>query len=315
VEVDVNSAQKYLVEEELEYYRDGRISRRDFLRHAALLGVGSAVALAMADAVSPSTARAAVTVAQQSPFHIPEGHPAVATDYIQYHGTDGAEIRAYMAWPVGAGTNRALPGVTVCHENRGLNPHIEDVARRFAVQGYVAIAPDLPSRLGTPTSELSEDEVVAAFRALTPEQNAQDFVVAVDILRAHPAVDESKLAATGYCFGGGVTWRLVTESPWIRAAAPFYGSNPPLEAVPNIRASVLGVYGELDERINEGIPAVRGAMEAAGVVHRITIYPNSPHAFHADGRDSYRPDTARQAWIDTLNWFAEHLGLPAPNVM
>jgi dienelactone hydrolase len=127
-------------------------------------------------------------------------------------------------------------------------------------------------------------------------------------------VDESKIAATGYCFGGGVTWRLTTQSPWVRAAAPFYGSSPPLADIPNIRAAVLGVYGELDERLNHGIPAIRSALEAAGIVHRIVVYPNSPHGFHSDTGSSFRPDTARQAWIDTLNWFAEHLELPAPSV-
>jgi carboxymethylenebutenolidase len=160
---------------------------------------------------------------------------------------------------------------------------------------------------------MSQDEIIAAFQALRPEQNALDLVAAVDVLRAHPAVDESKIAATGYCFGGGVTWRLATQSPWVRAAAPFYGSNPPLEAVPNIRAAVLGVYGEEDERINEGIPAIRGALDSAGIVNNIVIYPASPHAFHNDTGASYRPVTASQAWIDTLNWFAEHLGLTPPN--
>jgi carboxymethylenebutenolidase len=310
----MNSTQKYLVEEELEYYREGRISRREFLHRAALLGIGSAVALTMASSVSPGPARADPTGAQTSPFHVPPGTPSVGTDYIHYHSTDGAEIKAYMAWPAGADMAASLPGVAVCHENRGLNAHIEDVARRFAVQGYVAIAPDLPSRLGTPTSEMSQDEIIAAFQSLRPEQNPMDLVAAVDVLRAHPAVDESKIAATGYCFGGGVTWRLATQSPWVRAAAPFYGSNPPLESVPNIRAAVLGVYGAEDERINEGIPAIRGALDSAGIVNNIVIYPDSPHAFHNDTGASYRPVTASQAWIDTLNWFAEHLGLTPPNV-
>jgi carboxymethylenebutenolidase len=310
----VDSTQRYLVEEELEYYRDGKINRRDFLRHAALLGVGGGIALTMADSVTPALVQAASS-AQRSPFHVPEMHPGVSTDYIRYRSTDGAELKAYLAWPATAMMDASHPGITVCHENRGLNPHIEDVARRYALQGYVAIAPDLPSRLGTPTSEMSTDEVIAAFGALNPAQNAQDFVVAVDMLRAHPAVNEAKIAATGFCFGGGVTWRLITQSPWVRVAAPFYGGSPPLEDVPNVRAAVGAVYGELDQRLNAGIPDIQSALETAGVAHRITIYPDSPHAFHNDTSASYRLETARQAWIDTLTWFAEHLELPAPTFM
>lgn len=310
----MNSTQKYLVEEELENYRDGRISRRDFLHRAALLGVSSAVALAMADTISPTRTQLVRASTQRSPFHIPEGHPAIRAAYISYRSTDGTEITAYQAWPTGATMDRSLPGVAVCHENRGLNPHIEDVARRFAVQGYVAVAPDLPSRLGPPTRELSEDEVIAAFQALEPEQNALDLAAAVDLLRAHPAVDESKIAATGFCFGGGVIWRLVTVSPWVRAAAPFYGSAPPVEEVPKIRAAVLGVYGELDERINQGVPTLKAALDANGIAHEIKMYPDAPHAFHNDTRESYRPEAARQAWIDTLHWFAQHLELPPPSI-
>jgi carboxymethylenebutenolidase len=309
--MELNSVQQYLVEEELEYYRDGKLGRRDFLRHAALLGVGSAIALAMANSVTPKAVRAAVQ--QESPFHVAEGDPAVSSDYIRYRSTDGTDIKAYLAWPSSAVMDMTSPGVTICHENRGLTPHNEDVARRFAKQGYVAIAPDLPSRLGTPTNELSPDAVVAAFRALTPEQNALDFVAAVDYLRAHPAVDESKIAATGFCVGGGVTWRLATKSPYVRAAAPFYGSNPPLSEVQNIRAAIHANYGELDERVNAGISDLESALQAAEIEYRIKIYPNSPHAFFADtNARSYRADTAVQAWMDMLNWFAEHLGLLAP---
>ncbi len=307
----MNSVQKYLVEEELEYYRDGRLSRRDFLRHASLLGISSTVALAMANSVVPALARAA-SASQQSPFHVPEDDPDVASDAVHYRSTDGADLKAYLAWPATAAMDASLPGVTICHENRGLTPHIEDVARRYAKQGYVAIAPDLPSRLGTPTNELSVDQVIAAFQSLTPEQNALDLVAAVDVLRAHPAVDGSKIAATGFCFGGGVTWREITRSPYVRAAAPFYGSSPPLEDVPNIRAAVLAVYGELDQRLDQGIPAIEAALQAAGIEYRINVYPHSPHAFFNDTGASYTPDTARQAWIDTLTWFAQHLDLPAP---
>src|SRR5205814_1767313 len=145
-----------------------------------------------------------------------------------------------------------------------------------------------------------------------PVQNALDFVAAVDYLKAHPAVDETKLAATGYCFGGSVIWRLATLSPDLAAVAPFYGSNPPLEDVPRIRAAVFAVYGALDERVDEGIPAIQTAMDAAGTTYQVKVYPDSPHAFHDDTSNSYVLEAAREAWIDTLDWFSQYLALPAP---
>ena len=308
----MDSTQQYLVDEELEHYRDGWISRRHFLRRAALLGAGTATALAMARSITPRPAHAAPP-AQASPFHVPEGDPAVATDWAWYRSTDGTMLKAYLAWPALSATGMSLPGVAVCHENRGLNLHIQDVARRFAGQGYMAIAPDLPSRTGTPTDEMTSDEqIMAAYRQLTAQQNALDFAAALDFLRAHPAVDGSKLAATGYCFGGGVIWRLATVYPLLSAAAPFYGSTPPLDDVRNIRAAMLGVYAGRDERLNAGIPDLSKAMDAAGIRYRIAVYPDSDHAFHNDTGRVYNRDTAVQAWMDTLTWFAEYLRLPAP---
>jgi carboxymethylenebutenolidase len=307
--------QRYLVEEELEHYRDGWISRREFIRRAGLLGIGMAMATVMARTVTP-TAQAAPLAQGTSPYSVPEGDPAVAVDRVWYLSTDGVEVEAYVAWPASATMNQSLPGVAVCHENQGLNPHTEDVARRFAKQGYVAIAPDLVSRVGPPTRDLPDlSAIMQAYQQLEAPQNARDFAAALTYLEAHPAVDATKLAATGYCFGGGVIWRLATIAPQLKAVAPFYGSNPPLEDVPNIRAAVLGVYGDLDTRLNEGIPAVTEALQAAGVTHRITVYPDSQHAFHADFRPSYNPVTAPQAWGDTLRWFAEYLGLPAPALL
>lgn len=307
----MNTTQQYLVEEELEHLRDGWISRREFMRRAVLLGASAGTAAAMAACVMPAaTSPAQVTPAQASPATVPDADPAVSTDWIFYRSTDGQLMKAYVAWPAGGEMAMSLPGVAVCHENRGLTPHIQDVARRFAQQSYVAIAPDLVSRTGTPTDEMpSDDALTAAFRTLDPVQNAMDFVAAVDVLRAHPSVDETKLAATGYCFGGGVTWQLATISPYLKAVAPFYGSNPPIEDVPNIRAAVFGVYGELDQRINAGIPAIEAALQQAGTTYQLKIYPNSNHAFHNDTGQNYNPETAAQARSDTLNWFAQHLGL------
>jgi carboxymethylenebutenolidase len=309
------ATQKYLVEEQLEQYRDGWINRREFIRRAGLLGVGAGIATAMAGTVTPIH-RDEVAFAQgTSPYAVPEGDPSVATDRVSYRSTDGALIEAYVAWPAGAPLQQTAPGVAVCHENMGLNPHTEDVARRFAKQGYVAIAPDLVSRVGPPTRELPDQStIMAAYQQLSADQNARDFQAALDYLKSHPAVDETKLAATGYCFGGGVVWRLTTIAPELRAAAPYYGSNPPIQDVANIQAAVFGVYGDLDERINAGIPELEPALQAAGVLYQLKIYPNSEHGFYADFKPQYNPVTAPEAWVDTLNWFAQNLGLPAPSV-
>lgn len=312
----MNEIQQYLVDEWLDHYREGYISRRDFMRRAALLGAGAATATAMAASITP--ARAAPMSQSMSPFHVEENDPRVATDWIWYRSTDGVELKAYLAWPTDAAMTRSQPGAIVCHMNRGLDSYARDVARRFAVQGYVAIAPDLPSRTGTATDEFPDAaSIMAAYRELTPEQNALDFAAAADFLRAHPAVDETKLAATGYCFGGSFIWRLATIYPALTAAAPFYGGNPPLDQVPKIRAAMLGVYGDLDTNLNAGIPALSEAMDAAGIRYQINIYPNSMHAFHDDIGPSprYNPETAPQAWMDTLNWFATYLGLQSPTMM
>jgi carboxymethylenebutenolidase len=247
---------------------------------------------------------------QQSPHHVAENDPEVGSDFISYV-SDGAPIRGYLAWPVGGMMEEnARPGVTICHENRGLLPHIQDVARRFAKAGYIALAPDLISRSGATTDELDTDaDRIAAIGALDRAQTGRDFLAAIDYVKKHAVVDPDKLAATGYCYGGGVVWQAATMSPDLRAAAPFYGSAPPLDQVPNIRAAVLGVYGELDERINASIPDLREALMAAGVTYEIKIYPRANHSFHNDTGDRYEPEAAQQAWRDTISWFAQHLGL------
>jgi carboxymethylenebutenolidase len=305
----INGMQRYLAEEELEHYRDGWISRREFLRRATLIGVAAAAAAEMARSVVPAQPVSAAPPAQASPFSVPEDDPAVATDWIWYRSTDGTLIKAYVAWPAGASMDQSRPGVVVCHENRGLLAHHRDVPRRFAKQGYVALAPDLISRTGTPTDAMTDDEGRAAFASLNVDRSAADLLAAIDVLKAHPAVDDSKLAATGYCAGSSVIWRVVVRSRDLKAAAPFYGGNPPLDEVPNIRAAVFAVYGALDERINAGIPAIEAAMMAAGVKYGLRVYPDSAHAFHNDTGASYNPETAPQAWRDTLEWFAENLGL------
>ncbi|MEA2639295.1 MAG: carboxymethylenebutenolidase [Chloroflexota bacterium] len=310
--MDENTIQKYLVEEELDHYADGWISRREFIRRATIFGVGTAAATAMAASVAAPARVRAAPLAQASPFHVEPDDPAVSSEYVFFTSDDGVTLKAYMAWPNGAPANNSLPGVIVCHQNRGANEHILDVTRRFAKQGYVALAPDLPSRFGAATDESTPEAVMAAYRQLNSEQNARDFRAGLEYLSRNSSVDASKLAANGYCFGGGVIWRLTTIAPQLTVAAPFYGGTPPLDRIPNIKAAVLGVYASLDTRGNAGIPDIVTNADAAGLAYEITIYGESEHGFHDDTQSSYNPVTAVQAWKDMLNWFAKYLNLPAP---
>jgi carboxymethylenebutenolidase len=306
----MDTLHRYLVQEALEHYRSGWITRRDFMRRAAAVGLSAAAAGAMAATVHPATVRAAPP-RQMSPFSVPEGDPSIGTEWVTYAAADGTPLRAYMAWPSPVPLDGSRPAVAIYDGPAGLNDMALDLARRFAKEGYVAVAPDLVSRGGRATSEMTDQQSRSAFASIGAEQLARDMAAALEFASGHPAVDGSKLAAIGFCASGSIVWRLTTLYPRLRAAAPFYGSNPPLGDVPNIRAAVFGVYGELDSRLNEGIPAIESAMTAAGVTHLIKVYPNSMHAFFSDySPRSYNPDTASEAWFDTLKWFSEQLDLP-----
>jgi carboxymethylenebutenolidase len=238
----------------------------------------------------------------QSPFSVPEGDPAVSAGDVTFT-SQGDEIMAYLARPVDEGV---YPAILVCHENRGLNPHIGDVARRFAKEGYVALAIDLLSREGG-TATHDQDEVPGLLGQPGPERHTADFIAGAEYLKTLDFVDGERLGMTGYCFGGGVTWQVAASLPELKAAAPFYGRGPDLEQVPNIQAAVLGVYAEQDERINADLPTLEPALEEAGVTFQINIYPGVGHAFHNDTGERYLEEQATQAWQDTLAWFAEHI--------
>jgi carboxymethylenebutenolidase len=238
----------------------------------------------------------------QSPFSVPEGDPAVTTRDVGFE-SQGEEISAYLARPAGDGV---YPGLLVCHENRGLNAHIRDVARRFAKEGYVALAIDLLAREGG-TAAFDPDEVPGLLGQAGVARHVADFVAGFGYLRALPFVDGERIGMTGYCFGGGITWQVVTVLPELRAAVPFYGLAPDLDKVPDIEAAVLGVYAGLDQRINAGIEGLEAALKEAGVTYEIKIYPGVNHAFHNDTSARYDETQATQAWRDTLAWFERYV--------
>jgi len=356
----LNTFQKYFVEEFYDDYREGHLTRREFIRRVAYItGSMAAAASAMsmlgcaaselpdptepipppaetpppaepaatspppptdtpapapteepaAEEAAAPTEEAAPAEAQlepvpgaQSPLSVPEGDPAVQAGDVTFT-SQGDEISAYLARPVEAGV---YPAILVCHENRGLTPHIRDVARRFAKEGYVALALDLLSREGGSANQ-DADQVPALLSDAPPERHVGDFAAGFDYLRTLDYVAGDRIGMTGYCFGGGITWRCAVALPELKAAVPFYGPAPDLEQAPNIQAAVLGVYAELDERINAGKDPLEQALIAAGATFRMNVYPGVNHAFHNDTGERYVEAQATQAWMDTLAWFEEHL--------
>ena len=213
---------------------------------------------------------------------------------------DGVQLKGYIARPRGGGSG---PGVVVIHENRGLVPYLRDVADGLASSGYTAVAPDLLSREGG-TGSL--EEIPTKLREIPRERHVADVESVVRYLKSQPGM--TRIGVIGFCFGGAIVWQVATVNSDISAAIPFYGSNPPLEAVPNIRAAVFAVYGGNDERVNQGIPAMTEAVKAAGITHGSKVYPGAAHAFHNHTNSgSYNADAATEAWRDALEWFDRHL--------
>jgi carboxymethylenebutenolidase len=256
---DLNTFQKYLIEEFYDDYREGSISRRTFIRRVAFItGSMAAAAAAMtavgcqpielpaADEPMPEAEAPAETGAisetaglepvpdAKSPLSVPEGDPEVQAEDVTFPSQD-AEITGYLTRPAAEGI---YPAVMVCHENRGLTPHIRDVARRYAKAGYAAIAVDLLSREGG-TATHASDEIGGLLSNAPPERHVGDFQAAFDYLQTLDFVDGERVAMIGFCFGGGVTWRSATAIAGLKAAAPFYGPAPELDQVPNIQAAVF----------------------------------------------------------------------------
>jgi carboxymethylenebutenolidase len=327
----MNLFQRYLADEFAEDYEEGRISRRDALKLIASV-TGSLVAAnsilaacapppeeTATSAPSPTNVPAteppatgeasptAESVATEAPASAPHGtvmpdDPAIIASEVQFPAPD-TTLMGYLARP---SNETPAPVILVCHENRGLTPHIQDVTRRFAKAGYVALAVDLLSRQGG-SAAIGEGNVPGALGNIAPDQFVEDFKSGWRYLQEQPFADADRVGMTGFCFGGGVTWRVATQMPELLAAVPFYGPHPPLEDVPNINAAVLAIYGELDSRINGGIPAIEEAMAANNKIFDKAIYPNADHAFHNDTGSRYNPEAAQDAWSKTLAWFDQYV--------
>lgn len=217
---------------------------------------------------------------------------------------EGATLMGYLARPVGDGP---FPIILVCHENRGLTEHIKDVTRRVAKAGYVGMAVDLLSRQGGTASITDQAQIQGALGQAPEGQPVQDFQSGLRYVQGQPYADKAKVGMTGFCYGGGVTWRMATKTPELRAAVPFYGPAPAVADVPGIQAAVLAIYGGQDERINAGIPEIEAAMQQNNKTFQKQIYDGANHAFHNDTGRNYNPEVAKDAWAKTLAWFEQYV--------
>ncbi len=233
---------------------------------------------------------------------------AVDTDIVTIRGKakgKDSDVLTYLAKPK---EGAALPGVIVIHENKGLVPYVEDVARRLAREGFVAVAPDLLSRRGGTGAFADPADATTALGTISKDELVEDLIAAVSYLGSDDSVQPERIGVIGFCFGGGMAWKLITKDSRLKAAVPFYGPNPPLEDVPDIKASVLAIYGGLDDRINAGIDDIVSAMEQNGKEFEKIVYPGAQHAFHNDTNpDRYHPEAAAASWERALEWLRRWL--------
>lgn len=307
----LNHYQRYLIEEFADDYLGSRMSRRDLLKRVLLitgsvpltaslliaLRCGDSAAPAATAVPSPSSA-VATTAAGIGPGVSPTD-PAIEAGSITIPGP-ASQLFGYLARPRASGT---FPGVIIVHENQGLLEHFRDIARRYAKEGFVGLAIDLGSRQGGSKEDPSQN--TALLRLGTAEFVA-DMLAYVEYLKTRPFVRPAALAATGFCFGGSMTWELAVASQDIRVAVPYYGTAP-VEQLGSTRAAVLAIYGETDRFINPQIPAVEERLKATGKTHALRVYPGAGHAFFADHKTSYHEPSAKAAWTETLAWLRRHL--------
>lgn len=275
-------------------YVHGNISRRQFLQQAAQVTASGVTAAALLSSLSPDYALAE----QVSP-----DDPEIQVSYKKYASPAGAGVmRGYFARP--AVTAHRLPGVVVVHENRGLNPYIEDVARRLAKAGYIAFAPDALTPLGGYPG--NDDDGRSMQRERDGDEMFEDFVAAVEFLQKHPDCS-GKVGATGFCYGGGVVMKLAIRLPNLAAAVPYYGRHPVDGDVAAIKAPMMLHHAALDERVNASWPQFEKALKAAGVNYQNFIYEDANHGFHNDTTPRFDAEAAELSWQRTLKFFASNL--------
>jgi carboxymethylenebutenolidase len=275
-------------------YAHNRIDRRDFVQKLSTYAVGGLTVASLMNFLMPD---------YKSAIQVQSNDPRLKSEYINYPAPKGAgTIKALLSKPADA--KGKLPGIVVVHENRGLNPHIEDVARRAALAGYISIAPDMLTPLGGyPGSDDQGRELQSKRDRM---EMLEDFIAAFDYLKAHKECT-GKVGVVGFCFGGWISNMMAVRIPDLVAAVPFYGGQPAAEDVPKIKAPLLLHYGELDTRVNEGWPAYEKALKENKKEYTAYIYANANHGFHNDTTPRYDKAAAELAWKRTLDFFSQKL--------
>lgn len=313
--------ENYLIHEFVDDYNEGYLTRREMIKRVLFItgGVAATATVLTQLGVTPMT-RAALAqetastpaATAQSPLSVAADDNRVLGEEITFPALDGSTVMAYQARPnPDSGTPMAMviPAlVLICHENRGLTDHIRDVARRYAVEGYVACAVDMLSSVGGTAAVADPAEIPGTMSNLDPQVFVDEFKAALVYYQTQPFVDATRPAMTGFCFGGGVTWLTVCQMPELKAAAPYYGPPPPLDQVPNIKAAMLGIYSDdPGDFANNGRDELAAALTEAGVTFEFIIYPGTRHAFNNDTGQAYNEEQALQAWADTLAWFRQYV--------
>ena len=274
-------------------YVHGGISRREFIDGASAFAVAGMSGAAILDALNPKFAEAQQIAPTDS---------RIKTEYVENPAPGYGKLRGYLVKPASA--KGKLPTVLVVHENRGLNPHIEDITRRVALENFIAFAPDALFPLGGYPGD--EDKAREQFQKLDQAKTREDFVAAVDYLKKLPD-GSGKVGVTGFCYGGGIAGFLAARVPDLAAAVPFYGTPPAPEDASKIKAPLLIQFAETDERISAAWPASEAALKAAGVKYQAYVYPGTQHGFNNDTTPRYNKEAADLAWKRTIEFFNENL--------
>jgi carboxymethylenebutenolidase len=275
-------------------YAHNRLDRRDFVEKLSAYAVGAMTVPALLSFLMPD---------YQNTLQVKGNDPRITSGYINYDSPKGGgSIKALLSKPADA-KNR-LGGVVVIHENRGLNPYIEDVGRRLAVAGFISIAPDALTPLGGYPGDDDKGREMQSKR--DKNEMLENFVDAFEYLKKLPDCN-GKIGAVGFCFGGGIVNLMAVRLPDLAAAVPFYGAQPPADQVPNIKAPLLIHYAGLDTRVNEGWPAYEAALKANKKEYTVFVYPDVNHGFHNDTTPRYDKAAAELAWKRTIDFFDEKL--------
>ena len=275
-------------------YVHGDIDRRGFLDRAAKFAVGGMTAAMLLDALSPRFAEAQV---------VPKDDKRLKTEYLEFDSPQGSgKARGYLARPANAAGK--LPAVLVVHENRGLNPHIEDIARRLALDNFMAFAPDALFPLGGYPGD--EDAARGLFGKLDQTKIRQDFIAATHLLMKRPD-SNGKVGVVGFCYGGAMANTLATLVPELLAAVPFYGTAPNPVDVPKIKAALLIHFAETDQRVNDSWPPYEEALKANKIPYEAHTYPGTQHGFNNDTTPRFNAEAAKLAWTRTVEFFNKRL--------